>query len=54
MENDTMQLNNQGEEPTDLTPENEPMSFTDKLIGVITEPGNVFAGVKKLDRKSVV
>lgn len=51
MENDTMQLNNQGEEPTDLTPENEPMSFTDKLIGVITEPGNVFAGVKKFPAK---
>jgi len=48
MENDTMDIQNSGSESS---PENEQMSFTDKMIGVITEPGAVFAGIKQLPPK---
>ena len=53
MENDTMEVQQPGMEDKETDPGTEQMSFTDKLVGVITEPGAVFESIKKFPAKTV-
>ena len=51
MENDTMEVQQPGMEDKETDPGTEQMSFTDKLVGVITEPGAVFESIKNFPQR---
>jgi hypothetical protein len=51
MENDTLEVQQPGTENSEPDPGTEQMSFTDKVVGVITEPGAVFESIKKFPVK---
>jgi hypothetical protein len=51
MENDTLEVQKPEMDNNESDPGMEQMSFTDKVVGVITEPGVVFESIKKFPVK---
>jgi hypothetical protein len=53
MDNDTLEVQTPGPEDNNSVPGLEQMSFTDKIVGLFTEPGNVFDSIRQFPIKVV-